>query len=109
MDITLPSSAVCYAIHDRMVLVDPNAGKNCRGGNIYVPAAAEIAGNAGVIIDLGYPNAALTDITQSELPPMGEDFNYNIPQDFKNSYSLKTRYVQASVNNAVLRISPLYA
>lgn len=109
MDITLPSLAVAYNLFDRIALVDGNAGKNCRGGNIYVPTAAEIAGNAGVIIDLGYPNAALTDITQPELPPMDEGFLYNIPQNTANTYSLKTRYVQASVDNATLRIAVYYA
>lgn len=109
MDITLPSRLVCYNVFARINLVDANAGRNCRGGNIYVPEAAEIAGNAGVIVDYGAANAALTDITQPELPPMIEGFNYNIPQDIKNSYSLTTRWVQASVDNAVLRISPYYS
>lgn len=109
MDITLPSNAIAYNLWDRINLVDCNAGKSCRGGNIYIPAAAEIAGNAGAVVDIGQANAALTDITQPEYPPMVEGDNYNIPQDYKNTYSLKTRFIQASVNNATVRLSLLYA
>jgi hypothetical protein len=109
MDITLPLATTVYNIHDRLLLVDLNAGRSCRGGNIYIPTAAEVAANAGVSVDIGAANAALTDITQPELGPMVEGDNYNIPQDIKNSYSLKNRWIQASVNDAVVRISPYYA
>lgn len=111
MKITLPLHTVVYNLHDRMVLIDPNLSRmpNCRGGNIYIPAAAEEAANAGVSVDIGKPNAALTDITQPELQPLVEGDNYNIPQDIKNSYSLKDRWIQASADNAVVTIYPLYA
>lgn len=109
MDITLPSRLVCYDIFDRCVLVDANIGRKCRGGNFYIPAAAEIAGNAGVSVDLGQANAGLTDITQPDLPPMVEGDSYNIPQDIKNSWTLKSRFIQASVDNAVVRIALYFA
>lgn len=112
MDITLPSNAVAYNLWARILLIDPNAGRNCRGGNIYIPTAAppdSIAANAGVVVDYGGANAALTDIQFPELPAMTESFNYNIPQDIKNSYSLTTRWLQASVNDAVVRVELLYA
>ena len=109
MDITLPSSAVSYNLFDRIVLIDANAGKNVRGGNIYIPAAAEIAGNAGASVLIGQANAGKTAISQAEYPPLVEGDNYNIPQDIKNTYSLKSRFIQANIDNATVRVSLLYA
>lgn len=109
MDITLPSHLVCYDLFERAVLVDPNIGRKCRGGNIYIPEAAEVAANAGVVVDIGQANAALTDITQPDLPPLIEGSNYNIPQDIKNTWPLKSRFIQASVDNAVVRLGLNYA
>ncbi len=109
MDITLPSSAISYNLHDRLILVDPNAGKSCRGGNIYVPMAAEVAANAGASVLIGQANAGLTAISQPEYPPMVEGDNYNIPQNTANTFSLKTRYIQSSVDNTTVRLSILYA
>lgn len=109
MDITLPSLAVSYNLLDRILLIDPNAGRNCRGGNIYIPAAAEIAGNAGASVLIGQANAAKTALSQPEYPPLIESDDYNIPQDIKNSYSLASRYIQASIDNCTVRVSLLYA
>lgn len=109
MDITLPSLLVSYNLFDRIALIDPNAGRNCRGGNFYIPAAAEIAGNAGASVLIGQANGAKTAIDQPEYPPMAESDNYNIPQDIKNSYSLKSRFIQSTVDNTVVRVSLLYA
>lgn len=109
MDITLPSLLVSYNLWDRINLIDANAGKSVRGGNIYIPAAAEIAGNAGASVLIGAANAGKTAISQPELPPMIEGDNYNIPQDIKNTYSLKSRFIQSTVDNTTVRISLLYA
>lgn len=109
MDITLPSNAVCYDIFARCLLIDPNIGRKCRGGNIYIPTAAEIAGNAGTSVDIGQANAALTDITQPDFGPMVEGDNYNIPQNIRNTWKLKDRFIQASVNNTTVRISLEFA
>lgn len=109
MDITLPDHTVSYNLFDRLALIDPNAGKNCRGGNIYIPATAEVAANAGASVLIGQANAALTAISQPEYPPMVETDNYNIPENTANTYSLKTRYIQSSVDNCVVRLSILYA
>lgn len=109
MDITLPSRLVCYDIFERCILIDPNIGRKCRSGNIYVPAAAEIAGNAGTSVDIGQANAALTDITQPDLPPLVEGDNYNIPENIQNTWKLKSRFIQASVDNTIVRISPEFA
>lgn len=109
MDITLPLANTSYNLYDRIVLVDKNALKNCRGGNFYVPAAAEIAGNAGTSVLIGQANAGLTAIDQPELPPLVEGDNYNIPQNEANTYSLKARWIQASVNDTVVRVSLLVA
>lgn len=109
MDITLPLSTVSYNLYDRIALVDKNAAKNCRGGNYYIPTAAEIAGNAGTSVLIGQANAGLTAIDQPELPPMVEGDNYNIPQSDTNLYSLKSRYIQATVNDTVVRVSLLNA
>lgn len=109
MDITLPSRLVCYDIFERGILVDPNIGRKCRGGNIYIPLAAEVAANAGVSVDIGQANGALTDITQPDFGPMVEGDNYNIPQDIKNTWPLKSRFIQASVDNAVIRFNLNFA
>lgn len=112
MVITLPSLLVAYQLYSRVLVADPNAGRNCRGGNIYIPTAAapdSVAANAGVVVDYGGANAGLTDIAQPELPAMVEGFNYNIPQDIRNSYSLTTRWIQASVDNAVIWLELLYS
>lgn len=109
MKITLPDKTKSYNVFDRIVLVDLNAGRNCRGGNIYIPATAEEAGNAGVSVTYGQANAGKTAISQPEIQPLAEGDNYNIPQDIKNTYSLASRWIQASVDNAVVTISLLYA
>lgn len=109
MDITLPSHSIAYSLWSRIILIDPNAGRNCRGGNFYIPAAAEIAGNAGTSVLIGQANAARTAVDQAELQPLAEGDNYNIPQDIKNSYSLTTRDIIATVDNTVVRVSLIYA
>lgn len=109
MDITLPSLLVSYNLFDRIALIDANADKNCRGGNFYIPAAAEIAGNAGASVLIGQANGAKTAISQAEYPPLIESDSYNIPQDIKNTYSLKSRFIQANIDNCVVRVSLLYA
>lgn len=109
MKIILPNHLVSYNLFDRIALVDFNAGRNCRGGNIYIPAAAEEAANAGVSVTLGQANAAKTAIDQPEIPPMVEADNYNIPQDIKNTYSLPSRFIQADKDNAVVTVGLLYA
>lgn len=109
MDITLPSRLVAYNVFALVSAADLNAGRSCRGGNIYIPAAAEVAANAGVSVDWGFANGAQTDITRPELPPLTESATYNIPQDIKNTYSLQSRWVQASVDNAVIRLALYYA
>ena len=109
MKITLVSNAIAYNLFTLMSAVDPNIGRSCRGLNVYIPGAAEEAANAGASVDIGQANAGLTDITQPELQPLTEGDNYNYPQDFKNSLSLTTRWIQGSVNNCVVTLNPLYA
>lgn len=109
MDITLPVHTVSYNLFDRIVLIDKNAFKDCRGGNIYIPTAAEIAGNSGTSVLIGQANAGLTAIDQPELQPLAEGDNYNIPQSDVNLYSLKSRWIQATVDNTTVRISLLVA
>lgn len=109
MDITLPSHLIAYDLHARILLVDANAGKKCRGGNFYIPTATEIAGNAGTSVLIGQANAARTAVDQAELPPLAEGDNYNIPQDIKNTFTLKGRDIIATVDNTVVRVSLLFA
>lgn len=109
MKITLASNAISYNLFTLMVAVDPNLGRNCRGLNVYIPAAAEEGANAGASVLIGARNGASTDVDQPELPPMTEGDNYNYPQDFKNTISLTKRWVKANVNNAVITLNPIYA
>lgn len=112
MDITLPDHTVAYNLYSRIILVDLNAGRSCRGGNIYIPTAAppdSVAANAGVVVDYGFANGANTDITRPELPALSEGASYNIPEDIKNTYSLQSRSIQASVDNAIVRLALYYA
>lgn len=109
MKITLVSSAVAYNLFTLMVAADPNIGRLVRGMNVYIPLAAEEAANSGVSVKIGAANAAATDVDQPELPPMVEGDNYNYPQDIKNSIGLPSKWIKASVNNAVVTLNPIFA
>jgi hypothetical protein len=107
MKITLPSLLVAYDLFAKMSTADPNTGRSLRGLNVQVPSSTIEAANAGVTVKFGRPNAGATAVDEDIV--LSEGDNYNFPQDIKNTLSLPGRSVIASVDNAVLYLTPLYA
>ncbi len=103
--ITLSSHLVAYNIFTLAVAADKQVPRSCRGLQVQFPASSitPFAANSGGYVLVGRPNdrATPTSISNPELA-LAEGDSDNYPVSDNNNISLTEKYINASVDNAIV-------